>query len=111
MNEDIRAAYRLCTQVKDIKIKNKHRVQFLKYGSTYHYDQYVSLRSLIKKNVKLAHNAYMHKVEASLLQDPKKFWGYAKSLKSMSGVPISMVYNGVAAAGAEAAAEQFALSL
>lgn len=94
--------------IRDIKLQSKHRAKWLRYNSEFHHEQFRGLRSAVKVAVDRAHDTYIKSVEESLMNDPKRFWGYSTSLRRESPIPTSMSYLGTRVEGQEAIAEQFA---
>ncbi|GBM70007.1 hypothetical protein AVEN_155712-1 [Araneus ventricosus] len=57
------------------------------------FDEFKSLRSSSKYNIRKDYNTYLRHTENNLISDPKKFWSYFKNKNINS--PYSLFYNNV----------------
>lgn len=83
-------------EVKDnIKTKNYYLRRYRLTKDPYHYQQFQTLRRLVKTRIKSDYVQYIKRTENNLKSNPKEFWSFAKSIKGFSPVPPSVNYNNV----------------
>lgn len=78
---------------KVLKEKFKYFKKFKNYGNQYDYETYSLLRERAKKLENECYQSYIGKVEDSVVDNPRFFWSYTKSLnKSSHALPSIMKY-------------------
>lgn len=81
--------------INNIRKKDLAHRNYKKYNTNIYLEQFKTLRTLIKRQVKAAYAAYIENIEESILTDPSKFWTFVQCKKSRSRIPGSMYYNNI----------------
>lgn len=92
---------------KNIRLKEKFHRKYKKYGLREDYQNFKTLRSSVKKDIKLAYNNYIKNIEASIKSDSNKFWQYVRDKRLDKSRSLVMEYNGVNLDNGAAIAEAF----
>lgn len=90
--------------IREIKLKSKYHRRYKLTKSREDYDSFAKCRARLKTMIRKAHKDHQDRVQNHLIEDPKSFWKYLKSLnKNSSG---SKIYkDGVEVEGHQCAAE------
>jgi hypothetical protein len=79
--------------VKQLRQKHKLWLIYKQSKSPLFYDEFKSIRKIIKLEIKRAHCKYILQVEQNITKDPKSFWSYIDCIKKNNFIPTYMTFN------------------
>jgi hypothetical protein len=79
--------------VKQLRQKQKLWLKYKQSKSPLFYDEFKSIRKIIKLEIKRAHCKYILQVEQNITKDPKSFWSYIDCIKKNNFIPTYMTFN------------------
>ena len=82
----------LISLVNEKERVHKHYVKTGRDKLSPHYARFCFLRTDIKRKQKLRYTQYKKDISSQMKSNPKRFWSYAKSLKSSNSIPNVMFY-------------------
>lgn len=78
--------------IYDIKNKSKLLKQYNRTKDNNTYNEFKSLRSKIKKDVKIAYRNFLNNIQNNIHEDPQKFWSYVKGKRNIISSPDSVTF-------------------
>lgn len=94
--------------IRNIKNKDKLRIQSKKTNNVQLQNQYTELRAQIKNDIKVAHRQYLDDIQMRINCDSRSFWQYIKNTRGSADIPDRMYLNGVECADGKTMSEKFA---
>lgn len=76
--------------IRYIRLKAYYFKQSKKPGNVHALNQYRILRTVVREQIKIAYENYVRSTEASIFNDPRKFWSFLHCKKGESRIPCSM---------------------
>ncbi|KAJ8723720.1 hypothetical protein PYW07_007700 [Mythimna separata] len=93
--------------IKILKEKHKYHRKYKNYGNLSDYHSFSLLRNRAKQLESVCFDVYMEKIETSIAKNPKCFWSYIKSKRSVNSLPNVLHYMGESADSGEGISELF----
>ena len=81
--------------INNIRKKDRAHKNYKKFNTNIYLEQFKTLRSLIKQQIKAAYETYIHDLERNIHSDPSKFWSFVQTKKNRSRIPGAVHYNNV----------------
>mgnify|MGYP005983473333 CR=1 FL=1 len=94
--------------ISKIRLKNKTRKKYLKYGNPADELIFKELRREIKRETLAAHKKFVDEAENRINTDPTKFWQYIRYKRRGTGIPACMTLNDTTISGPENIVNAFA---
>ncbi|XP_063932848.1 uncharacterized protein LOC135144722 [Zophobas morio] len=94
--------------ISKIRLKNKTRKKYLKYGNPADELIFKELRREIKRATLAAHKKFVDEAENRINTDPTKFWQYIRYKRRGTGIPACMTFNDTTISGPENIVNAFA---
>ena len=91
------------------KLRSKHYYwrQHKKFGDQDAYQNFRKLRAEVKRDLHIAHVAFVQRTENKINSDPKKFWSFINSKTTKHSFPENVTYQGKNVSDAEEVVETF----
>ena len=64
--------------INNIRKKDRAHKNYKKFNTNIYLEQFKTLRSLIKQQIKAAYKTYIHDLERNIHSDPSKFWSFVQ---------------------------------
>lgn len=91
-----------------LKKKESIRKRYKKTGLTHLKNEYVNLRSKLKRDIDLAYESYLNKIQQDISEDTRSFWQFINSKKDSISIPNVMNLKGNEYKTGSAIADAFA---
>lgn len=92
----------------DLRLKERHRIEYKKTNSGYHLSQYLHLRKKIKHDIKDARDSFISDSECKFDKQPSLFWSFIKKLRGKDNIPRVFEINNINESDPHIIADSFA---
>lgn len=89
--------------IHDIKLKYEYHRMWKISGNREYLNQFKSMRTNLKKEIKMAYKTYVKNISRQLSSNPAKFWQYVNSLRCHGGIESKMYHGEKECQGADIA--------